>query len=248
MSIPKIKKDERIKLIDVPELLVVVPLTHSASKRYGHKTRWCTSTSSDTQWNGNTKNAVLIYILMYNTVEGKRGSDAHTKVAIQRKSRAIKWQIFDTLDAQFDFSVLEWSLRQYDFRKLIDDYYSTKYKITSRKLFSHSFEVGDIVQGVGNNIIKIRFGKIKPRTKGRWHNGVGWKTKKVSIPDLQSECIFEIERRMITRAEITRVTLTNIKFRIIELKGAHEFAEILSQSDELELNVRASKNNYTLLE
>tara|TARA_R110000787_G_scaffold276243_1_gene385146 strand:+ start:1102 stop:1683 length:582 start_codon:yes stop_codon:yes gene_type:complete len=48
----KISKDERIKLIDNKNFLLVIPLTNDASCKYGATTKWCVSTkNSSTSFN-----------------------------------------------------------------------------------------------------------------------------------------------------------------------------------------------------
>ena len=73
---PKLSTSDRTKLIDRPELLVVVPHTHAASVRYGADTKWCTSVPSGDgpKYFNNylTGGNFLVYIIYYHTVENKR--------------------------------------------------------------------------------------------------------------------------------------------------------------------------------
>lgn len=79
---PKLTEDDRVKLIDQPDLLVVIPLTHQASVRYGSNTKWCTSLPSvKSHFKGYTSEGFLVYILYYKVVDGKR-SDDKSKLAL----------------------------------------------------------------------------------------------------------------------------------------------------------------------
>lgn len=60
----KVKSNERVKIYDTDEWLVVVPLTHRASCKYGAYTSWCVAVpSNDSHFNRYIKNGILFYCL-----------------------------------------------------------------------------------------------------------------------------------------------------------------------------------------
>ena len=60
----RVKSSERVKLYEDDEWLVVHPLSFNASCKYGHSSKWCTSTpSNDSRFNEYTVQGVLIYYI-----------------------------------------------------------------------------------------------------------------------------------------------------------------------------------------
>lgn len=62
----KIDTTEREKLYEDDNFLLVVPLTHTASCKYGANTKWCTSSSDDTMFNKHNNMGSLAYIIVKN--------------------------------------------------------------------------------------------------------------------------------------------------------------------------------------
>ena len=60
----KIELSEREKLYEDDNFLLVVPLTHTASCKYGANTKWCTSSSDDTMFNKHNKMGSLAYLII----------------------------------------------------------------------------------------------------------------------------------------------------------------------------------------
>jgi hypothetical protein len=65
ISESSVKKDERVKLYDDGKILVVVPLSHTASCKYGANTPWCVSTpSNDENFNDYTRYGILFIFII----------------------------------------------------------------------------------------------------------------------------------------------------------------------------------------
>ena len=61
----RVKESDRVKLYEDDKLLVVVPLTHKASCKYGANTPWCVAVpSEDEHFNEYTNNGILIYFII----------------------------------------------------------------------------------------------------------------------------------------------------------------------------------------
>lgn len=61
----RVKSQDRVKLYQDDNLLVVVPLTHTASCKYGANTKWCTAVpSNSSHYEEYTKEGVLIYFII----------------------------------------------------------------------------------------------------------------------------------------------------------------------------------------
>ena len=111
IKIPKLTNEDRIKLIDKPDLLVVVPKTQQASIRYGAGSKWCTSTPSNkTSFNKYTQQGFLTYIIYYNTLNDDRITEK-TKVGlfiqINIKQNIMMVQGWDKQDNQIEKEILE---------------------------------------------------------------------------------------------------------------------------------------------
>ena len=217
-KIPKIKAADRVKLLDVPELLVVVTITHAASVRYGHKSSWCTATSKDKHFKNYTKRAVLIYVIMYRVIDGKRTGDATTKIALHRKYRqGAKWQCHDFYDKRFDFTPLRWALdEKYNLSGIMGDYYAsvrTTRKKTDRQLMD--YEVGETLRGFLPGNLKLVVGKLTDRSYYSYR-----RRRRVSRKNLKYEEQFRanIARPDILKAEILEVKETRLRIRILEVK------------------------------
>lgn len=62
----KVGGDERLKLFENEDFLFVVPLTHTASCKYGANTKWCTSAKDDDMWQRHDSLGALGYFLIKN--------------------------------------------------------------------------------------------------------------------------------------------------------------------------------------
>lgn len=62
----KIDDGERIKLFETDDFLLVVPLTRTASCKYGAGTRWCTTKKDDDQFERHFDMGSLAYLIVKN--------------------------------------------------------------------------------------------------------------------------------------------------------------------------------------
>jgi hypothetical protein len=63
----KVKKDEYVELYRDDDFILTIPLTHSASKKYGSDTKWCTTKRDcDIDFNKHIELGVLGYIVVRN--------------------------------------------------------------------------------------------------------------------------------------------------------------------------------------
>ena len=60
----KIEPSEREKIYEDNNFLLVVPLTHTASCKYGANTKWCTSSSDETMFKKHNKMGSLAYLII----------------------------------------------------------------------------------------------------------------------------------------------------------------------------------------
>ena len=66
----RVKASDRIKVYEDDNILVVVPLTHMASCKYGAKTPWCVAVpSNDEHFNEYTENGILFYFIIKSPYE-----------------------------------------------------------------------------------------------------------------------------------------------------------------------------------
>lgn len=60
----RVKSSDRIKLYEDTEWVVIIPLTHKASCKYGHGSKWCTSVpETDEKFLQHTSGGVLVYYI-----------------------------------------------------------------------------------------------------------------------------------------------------------------------------------------
>lgn len=246
-NIPKIKPEERVKLIDIPELVVVHPLTHAASIRYGHKSDWCTSTSNKNEFQRHSRNGMLLYVLMFDTEDGKRKGDAKTKMALYRRYRQTKrpkWDAYDLDDAGFNFDIISWMLQEkYQFSDIIDKYYNShKKNLQKRKLIPNDNKIGDIIEGKREKLIKLTVGEWKSRTRSYYNRRQGrWIRKKLDFPP--QECaMFEVCQQDIKSAEVYGLTAHTIKIKILELRNPTPFAKFMLKNYELTTSLRMAQD------
>ncbi len=93
------------KIYDDGEYLVVVPLNHAASCKYGANTRWCTTETSDTNFRNITQKGPLYYII----------------------SKVLK-SPFEKLAIHFDLSRDAENIEDYDWWDSTDDKIAYKWK------------------------------------------------------------------------------------------------------------------------
>lgn len=62
----KVASQERIKLFENEDFLLVLPLTHLASCKYGAKTKWCTSAKDDDMWQRHDALGTIGYLMIKN--------------------------------------------------------------------------------------------------------------------------------------------------------------------------------------
>lgn len=62
----KVESDERLKLFDNDDFLLVVPLTHTASCKYGANTKWCTSAKDEDMWERHDALGAVAYLIVKN--------------------------------------------------------------------------------------------------------------------------------------------------------------------------------------
>jgi hypothetical protein len=72
----KIGSDERFKLFENEDFLLVIPLTHLASCKYGAKTTWCTSAKDDDMWSRHDALGATGYLMVKNPdLQDRLGSE-----------------------------------------------------------------------------------------------------------------------------------------------------------------------------
>ena len=60
-----VKSEERVKLYEDDRLLVVVPLSHKASCKYGANTPWCVATPSNTEhYQYYQENGIFVFFII----------------------------------------------------------------------------------------------------------------------------------------------------------------------------------------
>jgi hypothetical protein len=90
-KIDELKALERqaMKLLDDKEWLVVIPLTHEASMKYGAKTKWCTTSTDGATFDTYAKDGLLFYLLnkvtnekhaMYYEIRDKSQYESNLKI------------------------------------------------------------------------------------------------------------------------------------------------------------------------
>ena len=221
--IPKIKKDERVKIYDGEDMLIVAPLSHNASIRYGHKSQWCTSTSNGEWWKRETKRSVLVYIIFYKK-DGTRRKE-FTKIALKRKFHKLGrsgYQVYDNGDSFIDNNLLDIILG--DKMKLIDEYFQEKNKDFYRdKLFEIiKIPVGEYLKGISDRAIKISY------HKNGLHFSINAKWKDI----LKAEVVKSYDESFRIRiAELSPRILKNKIFQAINLDKIDLFKRVNYQKE-----------------
>jgi hypothetical protein len=79
-----VKPDERVKIYDDNNFLVVRPLSHTASRKYGCYSKWCSATSNKDEFDRyNSSGNYLIYIINKNYVKPENSPVNLNKIAIE---------------------------------------------------------------------------------------------------------------------------------------------------------------------
>jgi hypothetical protein len=66
-EVHKVSTDESVELYRDDDFILTIPLTHSASRKYGSDTKWCTTKRDcDKDFNKHIKLGVLGYIVIRN--------------------------------------------------------------------------------------------------------------------------------------------------------------------------------------
>jgi hypothetical protein len=107
----KLQPEDRVKLIDRPDLLVVIPKTHAAAVRYGNATSWCTSVvKHDDYFKLYNQNGFLVYIIYY-AIDDDNQRQERSKIALAVKSinnsDIFKIQGYTEKNGEIDKGLLE---------------------------------------------------------------------------------------------------------------------------------------------
>jgi hypothetical protein len=119
-SVKKIYEDENLS--------VVIPLTHSASCKYGSTTRWCTaSTDNPNHFKHYTNYGNLFYVLFKKNISHDVYRDGKTnfmKIAVlYDKERTTKYQYFDQTDRQHNIEDMNEALSGYKYSSWSEIFY-----------------------------------------------------------------------------------------------------------------------------
>ena len=117
-----LKSGDFMVIKDNKDLLVVVPQSHEASKEWGNDTKWCTTSSSDTNWKDYTLNREinLFYIMVKNVSliedwyyreHGEMPDEyelgLYTKMAVAVYPYIDQMECFNKNDDSIDFEIVE---------------------------------------------------------------------------------------------------------------------------------------------
>ena len=117
-----LKSGDFMVIKDNKDLLVVVPQSHEASKEWGNDTKWCTTSSSDTNWKDYTLNREinLFYIMVKNVsliedwyyrehgeMPDKYDLGLYTKMAVAVYPYGDHMECFNKNDDSISFEVVE---------------------------------------------------------------------------------------------------------------------------------------------
>lgn len=254
----KLKAEDRIKVINLPEIMVVVPLTIAASVRYGNDTNWCTSAPKNTHFRNYLRRGVFVFVLLYNVSKetGKRVGDAHTKIALYRRwnkkstKKGVKsqWSAYDMFDSSFDFKIAESLFEEkYGLTSKIDEIWEKEREKRKRdpKVFIHPFKEGDIIKGISKKLAgELGAGKWPYRNTYYYSRSRGkWVTRK-SQPKLREQIRAEIYVHQIKKAVITKITSQSLHIKILELESDSPIVNFIKENaEELKTIVRIGKKD-----
>lgn len=214
-KIPKIKKGDRIKVIDELEILVVQPLTHHASIRYGHKSGWCTATSNKNHFENETKNSILIYVILYEIKDGKRGKEK-TKIAIHKNKRIKGFKslnFFDRLNDMFSVELLKVILKEEHYKKIMNFLGVKKEEINKKtKMSNRFFKIGSLVKCNGNKIIRVDYHEYDEKAWEKYLNTARYWSRNPRFKQRYTifRYVLKIQKKDIIEAEVISKTKVSI--------------------------------------
>lgn len=124
----KLQPEDRVKLIDRPDLLVVIPKTHAAAVRYGNATSWCTSVvKCDYHFKLYNQNGFLVYIIYY-VIDDDNQRQERSKIALAVKSinnsDIFKIQGYTEKNGEIDKGLLEKIILTQEIKEAIKAYHA----------------------------------------------------------------------------------------------------------------------------
>ncbi len=215
---PKLNSDERVKLIDRPDLLVVVPKTHAAAVRYGAGSKWCTSVVSDSSYfRQYTSKGFLVYMILYKTLKGER-SEEMTKVAMDcvpdiNKPRTLKITVWSKDNTAVENTIAEVFILNDELMKVIWQYYD-RYIIEK-----YGYAIGSTIKCTNHC---GKFDTIEIIIKGD-----NWSSTLWLNPRDIGECVVTKINEKSVRADVKELRLKttlpkDIKKRLIEMVKANK--------------------------
>ncbi len=98
------KEEDRVKIYQDENLVVVAPLTHRSSCKYGSHTKWCTAVpSTDEHFNYYTEHGVLIYFIVRSPYKNNKEYKFAYYHSFDDETSELKgW--YDMSDNQLDFN------------------------------------------------------------------------------------------------------------------------------------------------
>ena len=198
---PKLTEADRIKLIDRPELLVVIPKTFQASVRYGAGTKWCTSTpSNNSHFASYIERGFLVYILYYNVVDSKRATEKY-KIALAVEPDINEpdnpvYQAWSKDDTKIDDDVFFHCILTDEMIEHIDTY-----------ILNYLKEKYDFFIGVEIDLIDSasKFNRIKIDLKGD-----NWKSTVYLVPNDIGKCVVTKINNNSVRADVKELRLQTV--------------------------------------
>lgn len=158
------KEEDRVKIYHDENLVVVAPLTHSSSCKYGAYTKWCTSVpSNDEHFNDYIKDGVLIYFIVRSPY--KKNKDykfAYYHPFSEDGDERKGWydmsdnQLnFDSESNSVDFNLIKFLIPD-EVIKMVQDYIKTQKPIWMKRLKETRTKVADnIINDVHNTVNTI---------------------------------------------------------------------------------------------
>jgi len=135
----QVSDDDRVKIIDHPDFLVVSPKTHAASVKYGMGTSWCTAVGDDTAFRQYTNQGYLFYFIFYQTMATGKRIGERNKMALWQNKRTNKNEWYDSSDQRIPESAIDLIIQK-NVIETIQNY------IDELKKSTDQFNVGDMVR------------------------------------------------------------------------------------------------------
>ena len=169
----KVKSSDRVKLYEDDKLLVVVPLTHQASCKYGSNTPWCVAVVGNTEhYSDYTSNGVLIYYIIksnYGDNKKKEYKLCYYHSYTEEFEEYQGW--YDMSDYQFgkdedgpDINLIKFLIPD-KVKSIVDDYIKNHKSIFLKKQSDTRKQLGDIILNDKDNIIIVNNTKINSINK-----------------------------------------------------------------------------------